>query len=110
MAEPTITEVFGINSNLTSGGLNVSEAMFEEFGIQDPSTLNPEGCFVALILRAKQVLTEENRNLDTVNRQVTIVDSGQDLINQNGTNYRRQAYTILLYKPEALPVVNPADY
>lgn len=110
MTEPTITEVFGINANVSAGGLNISKDMYTELGVPDHQTLTPEGLFVGLVLKARENLTEENRNNDTQNRQVTVVDSGQDLVNQNGVNFRRQAFTVLLYKPEPLSNVNPSDY
>lgn len=110
MAEPTISEVFGASSNGGTEGLNISQTIGDEFGVPDTGVLTAEGWLVTILLKARQVLTEENRNLDVNNRQVTIVDSGQDLFNQNGVNYRRQAFTVLLYKPEPLDAINPTDY
>lgn len=110
MAEPTLPEVFGANATQTATTITIDKANLGIVGFNPAASNSAESIFVALVLMAQRVLTEENRAGDAINRGVTVFYSGQDLINQGSQNYRRDAYSVLLYKQQSLSPVVPGDY
>lgn len=110
MPEPTYGAVFGSGALQDADKITIFKPQLQVVGFIPAAVNTAESILVALMLLAQQELTEEKRALDPANRNVTIFYSGQDLITQANTNYRRDAFSLLLYKPQSLAPVVPADY
>jgi hypothetical protein len=111
MAEPTLSEIFGATSSQTAASLTINKSDLSVTGLVPSSTNTPESLLVALIIYASRSLTETNRSSDTVNRNVTVNYSGQDLVNgSGGAFYRRDIYSALLYKSTTIATIDPGDY
>jgi hypothetical protein len=65
---------------------------------------------MAIVMLASNQLTEVFRSQDTINRHVAVQYGGQDLVDQSGTNFRRDVYSVLAYKQTPLQTVDPDDY
>ncbi len=110
MPEPTLTEVFGGGATQTQTTITISKADLAAVGLTASASNRAESLLVAMLMLASNALTEIARSQDTVNRHVTVQYGGQDLIEQSGTNYRRDVYSVLAYKQTALQTVDPDDY
>lgn len=117
MPEPTFTEVFGSGSQILNQGattptrgLFIPESALIPKGLATLQNARAESVLVALLLTAQDNLSEIARSTDVVNRNVTIVYQGQDLVNQGSVNYRRDAFSLLLYRTTSLATINPTDY
>lgn len=112
MAEPTLGQVFGVNASSDAIQLTVSKGDMAAVGYTNAGSAGrAEPQLVSILLIAAQNLTEENRLTDLVNRNVTIVYSGQDLVNQGGGNvFLRDTYQISLYKATAVVPIAPDNY
>jgi hypothetical protein len=111
MAEPTLQEVFGSNATQTATTITINKSDLAIVGLTASATNTAESLITALTLMASRSLTETNRASDTANRNVTLSYNGQDLIDQGTAGYfRRDIYSLLLYKTTALQTVNPNDY
>lgn len=65
---------------------------------------------MALILYAKQLLTEDNRLNDEANRQVAISDAGLDIVDGATQTYQRRTYAVSLYTSFTDSGVDPDDF
>lgn len=110
MAEPSLSDVFGGGASQTSTQLVISKNDLASVGLSPSGDNSAESMLVALILKAAQSLTDANRASDPSGRSVTVFYSGQDLITQASQSFRRDAFSMLLYKPETLAPVSPGDY
>jgi hypothetical protein len=117
MAEPLFSDVFGVGASILnagthtpSKGLFIPEAAFSNVGLPNFTTATAEQILVAIMLIAKNSLTEQNRATDLTNRSVTVTYSGQDLVDQSPSFFRRDIFSVLLYKTTTLATVNPTDY
>lgn len=110
MSEPTLQEVFGANAAQTSTTITISKADLASTGLTASANNNAEALMVALVMKATGALSEVARTQDLVNRNVTVNYGGQDLIEQAGGNYRRDAFSVLLYKTTTLATIIPNDY
>lgn len=111
MAEPTLSDIFGVASIQDAATLSLQKADFASTGLTAAAANSAESLLVALILRSALLLTEENRLLDLPNRNVAVVYSGQDLINQGGGNvFLRDTYQISLYRVTTIEAVDPDNY
>lgn len=117
MAKPSISEVFGLgatiltsNSPAPTKGLFIPETAFTNVGLANFTNVSAEQILVALMLTTKNSLTEINRATDLANRFVTVTYSGQDLVSQSATSFRRDIFSVLLYKTTMLATVSPSDY
>ena len=110
MAEPTLQEVFGANAVQSATTLTISKADLVSVGLTANAGNTAESLLVALLIRASNSLTEVARSQDLVNRHVTVQYGGQDLVEQSGSNFRRDVYSVLAYKTTALQTVDPDDY
>ena len=110
MSEPTLTEVFGANATQTSTTITISKADLASVGLVAASNNTAESLLVAILLKAESVLSEPNRSLDATNRNVTVNYGGQDLVETNNAYYRRDAYSVLMYKTTTLAAIVPGDY
>lgn len=111
MAEPTLTQVFGAGSTQDATVIAMSKADYAGLGLTAVANNTAESLLVSIILSAAQTLTEANRLLDLVNRNIAITYTGQDLIDQGGGNvFLRDTYQISLYKSTAIVTVDPDNY
>ena len=103
MAEPTLTEVFGTGATQTSTGLTVTKAPMSEFGLTATGTNTAESLLGGIVAVAAKNLSEANRANDRVNRNLTISPAGFDVVEDpagSGQYFRRDIYTVILYKSE----------
>lgn len=110
MAEPTISQVFGSGASIDGTALSIPAAFFTAQGVTISSSTRAETLVAALAKGWANVLTETDRASDLVNRNVTETYAGQDVISQAGNQYRRDVYSIVLYKTTTLATVDPNDY
>ena len=111
MAEPTLQEVFGANATQDASTLTIRKSDLAITGFTPGAGNTAESLLVALIALAAKSLSEANRTSDTANRNISVNYSGQDLVDQGTAGYfRRDAYSVLLYKTTQIATVNPDDY
>jgi hypothetical protein len=110
MAEPTLQQVFGAGATQTADTLTIPKSWLVSKGLTASANNTAESMLAALLMAASDNLTETARATDTVNRHLTILYSGQDLIEVSGVNYRRDAFSVLLYKQQPLATLDPDDY
>lgn len=111
MAEPTLSEVFGSGASQDLNNLTISKTDLVGKGLTAAASNRAEALLVAVILKSADVLTETARASDLVNRNVTVAYIGQDLIDQGGGNiFRRDTFTVSLYKTTTFATVDPDDY
>jgi len=110
MPEPTLDEVFGPGATQTADSITIPKARLVTKGLTASANNRAEALLAALLMAASDSLTETARATDTVNRHLTILYSGQDLIEVSGINYRRDAFSVLLYKQQPLTTIDPDDY
>lgn len=110
MAEPTLQDVFGTGATQNSTSITIQKSDLAAAGLTAAATNTAESILVAVLKLATDKLTEVARSQDLATRHVTVNYNGQDLIDQGGSYYRRDAYSILLYKTTALQTINPNDY
>lgn len=110
MAESTLVEVFGSGAIQDANTITIQKSALAAKGLTVTATNSAESILVALIMLASDSLTETARATDTVNRNLSILYAGQDLIEVSGINYRRDAFSLLLYKQQALTTLDPDDY
>lgn len=110
MTAASLSDVFGPNALQDNGQLFVRKDALALKGLTIATNNNPEALLVAIILTAADKLTEISRSTDLVNRNVTVNYAGQDLVSQSGITYRRDAFSVLLYKQTNLIAVDPDDY
>jgi hypothetical protein len=110
MAEPTLEQVFGAGATQDANTLTIPKSWLATKGLTAAAANTAESMLVALVMAAADNLTETARATDTVNRHVTVLYSGQDLIEVSGVNYRRDAFSLLLYKQQPLATLDPDDY
>ena len=110
MSEPTLSEVFGTGAAVDGSTLSIPAAFFTAQGLTISSATRAESLVAALAKGWTSSLTETARASDLVNRNVTNTYAGQDVISQSGTQYRRDVYSIVLYKTTTLATVDPNDY
>ena len=111
MAEPTLSEVFGISSTQDAATLVVSKSDWLAVGLTATAANTAESLIVSIILKALPVLTETNRLNDLPNRNIAIAFTGQDLIDQGGGNvFLRDTYQVSLYRQTTITAVDPDNY
>lgn len=110
MAEPTLTDIFGTGATQDLSTITIQKSALAAKGLTPSANNNAESLLVALLLIMKDALTETARATDIDNRQVTIFYQGQDLINQAAKDFRRDSFSIMLYKQTALAAIDPSDY
>jgi len=110
MPEPTLADVFGTGAVQDANTVTIQKSALATKGLAPTAANTAESLLVALVMLGADKLTETARATDAVNRNVSILYSGQDLIEVSGINYRRDAFSLLLYKQQPLATLNPNDY
>jgi hypothetical protein len=111
MAEPTLTSVFGANSTQNTTDLVIKKSDLAAVGLTASAANNAESLFVAILLLAKQTLTQTN--FDTNIDQSIYIDTGFPSFTSRGTNndsYRVDQFTLNLAKPDTSGTIDPDDY
>lgn len=112
MPEPTLTDVFGAAATQSATTLTIAKADLAAVGLTASSTNTAESLLVAILLKAKTVLTAEDLEANP-DQSIVIAPADfnfQTLLQRNNTTYRQSSYTINLQKVDAGSVVNPNDY
>ncbi len=113
MPEPTITETFGAGAAQTSSALTIQKAPMAEFGLTAIADNKAEGLIAGVVAVGAKNLTEANRATDRVNRNVTITPAGFDVVEDppgSGNYFRRDIYTVILYKTSPATPIDLDDY
>jgi hypothetical protein len=111
MAEPTLTEVFGINATQTSTTLTITKADLNSTGLTPGANNTAESLFVALLQKAQQYLTQTNFDAN-IDQSITITDSFSSFTTRGTNNaaYRTDSKTISLSKVDNGATIDPDDY
>lgn len=109
MSEPTLSSVFGNGASQTSTTLTISKADLP--GLTATANNTAESLLVALLLKAKEGLSQENfdQNID----QSIYISLGYPSFTFRGPNndsYRVDQITINLSKPDTSGTIDPDDY
>ena len=113
MAEPTLTEVFGASATQNSTDLTIKKAPMAEFGLTASGANTAESLLGGVIAVAAKNCSEANRANDRANRNLTISPAGFDVVEDpagSGQYYRRDIYTVILYKSEPNTPLSLDDY
>lgn len=113
MAEPTITEVFGASATQNTTSLTIQKAPMAEFGLTATGTNTAESLLGGIVAVAAKNCSEANRAGDRANRNLTISPAGFDVVEDpagSGQYYRRDIYTVILYKSEPNTPLSLNDY
>lgn len=113
MPEPTLVEVFGTSASQTSSALTIQKAPMAEFGLTAIAENKGEALFAGTVCVAAKNLTEANRALDRTNRNVTVTPAGFDVVEDppgSGQYFRRDIYTVILYKSEPATPLDLDNY
>lgn len=110
MAEPTLQDVFGSNAAQSASDLTISKTDLATIGLTPSASNSGESLLVAVILYAAIRLTETARSADQVNRNVTVFFGGQDISGSPPNVFRRDAFSLLLYRATTIAPVDPDDY
>ncbi|WP_017317106.1 hypothetical protein [Mastigocladopsis repens] len=110
MAEPTLTEVFGLGASQTDAQLIISKADLAAVGLTPAANNRAEQLFVALLLKVQAYLnpTSQETNPDI---QI-IIEEGTfpSIVFRNNQNYRQTTYTVNLQKLDNSSAIDPDDY
>ena len=113
MAEPTLSAVFGSGATQDSASVTFSKTDLATVGLTASSTNTAEAILAAIVLKAKNYLTQSNfdANLD----QSILIEPGFNSIvtrtdaSGNSTEHRQFQYNINLHKLDT-SVVDPDDF
>ena len=109
MAEPTLTEIFGIGASQTATEITLTKADFTNLTADANNTA--ESLLIAILLKASENLTlvSFDSNLD----QSTYVEPGFSSFTNRGENndqYRTDQLVVNLAKLDTSAVIDPDDY
>lgn len=112
MAEPTLTAIFGAAATQTATTITITKADLTAVGLTATATNTAESLFVALLLKAKEVLTplasETNADQSVI---IALPDfNAQTLVTRNNQTYRQSSFTVNLQKLDAGNLIDPDDY
>ena len=109
MAEPTIAQLFGASATQTANTLTIQKADLATVGLTASANNSAESLFVALLLLAKNQLTDTNQTSNP-EQSITIADSYDSIVNRNNLSYRQKTYSVNLQKIDAATGIDPDDY
>lgn len=121
MAEPALSEVWGTGTvKLASGAAAPSEGLFipasffeaAPSAITDFTLATAEALYVKLLQHQLTNLTETLRSADPTNRNLALVYTGFDTIEDDllGTAFGRYSYAVLAYEPTTIPAIDPNNF
>lgn len=109
MSEPTLTQVFGANASQDANTITIAKA--DLIGLTASANNRAEQIFVGILLKAFNYLNPTNQTNDP-DIQVTIEkgDFSSSIVFRNNANYRQDAFTVNLQKPDIAATIDPDDY
>ncbi len=112
MAEPTLGDIFGAAAAQTATTVTIAKADLAAVGLTANATNTAESLLVAILLKAKLVLTPGT--LETNPDQSVVVAEAdfnfQTLVTRNALTYRQSSYTVNLQKLDTGSIIDPDDY
>lgn len=117
MTQPTLVDVFGANATQDSTTVTLTKSDYAGSvtvdgvsygGLTASGSNNGEQILAAILIKALQDLTINNRLLD-FDHSIEVVNQGQDIVSQNNTTYRRFIFSVRMYKQESLAALDPDD-
>ena len=112
MPEPTLTQIFGAAATQSATTITIAKADLASVGLTASATNTAESLLVALLLKAKEVLTPIAAETNP-DQSLTIVQPDfnfQTLVSRNNTTYRQSSYSINLQKLDTDNLIDPDDY
>lgn len=112
MAEPTLTQIFGAAATQSATTLTIAKADLAALGLTATATNTAESLLVALLLKAREVLTPLAAETNP-DQSVTVAQAEfnfQTLVIRNNATYRQSSYAINLQKLDAGNIIDPDDY
>ncbi len=110
MAEPTLSQVFGVNAAQTSTTLTISKAdLTAAVGLVASANNTAESLLAAINEVAASYLTDANQQTNP-DQSIAYFTGSDSLITRGAVTYRRKTRTIDLDKADSGAVFNPNDY
>lgn len=110
LAEPTLSDVFGNGATQTASTLAISKADMASVGLSPSASNTAESMLVSILLYAAIRLTEAARTADQANRNITVYSGGQDITGSPPNVFLRDVYSVLMYRPTTIQVIDPDNY
>jgi hypothetical protein len=105
----TLDQLFGAGATQDATTLTLSKADFVGVGLNGAADNSAQSLFVAIFLKAAQVLTEANQALDST-QLVTLGRDLDSLITRDGNTYTRVGYSSNFDKLTPTTVIDPDDF
>ena len=112
MPEPTLVQIFGAAATQTATTITIAKADLASVGLTASATNTAESLLVAILLKAKSVLTPLALETNP-DQSITVTEADfnfQTLITRNNAIYRQSSYAINLQKLDAGNIIDPDDY
>ncbi|MGD1908428.1 MAG: hypothetical protein ACFB0C_20895 [Leptolyngbyaceae cyanobacterium] len=107
MAEPLLSEVFGTNASQTPTQLIIDKG---DLDLVASANNTAESLFVAVIKIALSNLTEASRSNDPENRNLAIIDAGDQIYSDSARNYKIRSLALQLFRDYNTEDINPGDF
>lgn len=110
MSELTLQQVFGAGASQTATGLTISKTDLVSMGLTASADNKAESLLVAILLLAKQQLTNDNLQVNA-DQSISIEESQFPALTiRNNQTYRQTTLSVNLQKLDISNVINPDDY
>lgn len=109
MAEPLLTQIFGVNATQDINSLTIAKSDLVAVGFTPASENTGESQLAAIVALAQIALTQENIE-NNPDQSIYIEDGFPSLVTRNNINYRQQAKNIVFEKPDTQSDFDPDDY
>ncbi|HCF27622.1 MAG TPA: hypothetical protein DEV81_10590, partial [Cyanobacteria bacterium UBA11049] len=100
---------FGTNATQTATTLTITKADLATVGLSASANNSAESLYVAMLLLAKNYLTDANLTSNT-EQSISIVDSFDSLVTRGTNQYRQKTYSVNLQKLDTGSTIDPDDY
>ena len=105
----TLAQLFGPNATQDATTFTLHKADFADVGLRASADNPAQALFVAIFLKAAQILTEENQALDS--SQLVMLGRDLDsLTTRSGNTYTRVGYTSNFDKLTPTVILDPDDF
>lgn len=108
MAEPTLQSVFGTNATQNTTTLTISKA--DLTGLTATSSNTAESLLVAILLKAKESLSEANRDINVDQSIAVDVATTPSYTTRNNAVYSRDTITVELDRAAGNLTIDPDNY
>ncbi|MGB3757283.1 MAG: hypothetical protein WBA07_13065 [Rivularia sp. (in: cyanobacteria)] len=109
MAELTLLEVFGPNTQEDADFIYISKAEMANVGLTVNESTTGEAYFAAIVAIAQLRLNQENQDTN-LDQSIVIEDGFPSLISRNGNTYRQINKNIIFEKIDTQTTFDPDDY